>query len=316
VYGRAVRTRAAWAIAVVTACLAWAAPAGAAPQVEGTLQVTETTATTVSFTVTGKRTCVTDEQCDYYSDLEEFDGDAPCPTDYPTDGWNSWNGAVLNAGPSTETGTITPRHWLSKDAAVGPSRLCLYLYADRVYYLVAGALITRPALPGGSAGGSGADPAASTGTGGAGTTKAPGVSGSSSPQTAGGKTPAKLTCATYVYQQRSQQALDANRSLAAQLDQNHNGVACQGLPKRKTYVRTVAVAKSASAVRATLGAIYGRAFTQGTGFRSRCGHVSRTRVRCAVAWHRKGTWAGYVDVMGVIRGNEQKLLTQVHVRRP
>ncbi|WCB91468.1 hypothetical protein DSM104299_00139 [Baekduia alba] len=305
-------TRAAWVIVVLTACLAWSAPAGAA-QVSGSLQVTGVTATTLSFTVTAQRTCAADEQCDYYADLEELDGDGPCPTDYPSDPWNAWNGDVLNTGPSTETGTITPRRWPST-AAVAPSRLCLFIYADHVYYYVDGTTITRPSTPAG--GGTPTTPGApGSSLPGVPKPKAPGSSGSSSPTPPGAAT-TKLTCAHYVYQQNAQKALDADRSLAARLDPNHDGVACQGLPKRKTYVRTLGTAASATSARAALRHAYGQAFAQRTGFRSRCARRSRIRVRCAVSWQHEGTWTGYVDVVGAIRANRQAILTHVHVRRP
>jgi hypothetical protein len=302
-----VRTRALWSIIVLAACLAWCAPAGAA-DVDGSIQVTDTTATTVSFTVTAQRTCGEGEQCDYYADLEEFDGDGPCPSAYPADGWNSWNGAVLNTGPSTETGTITPRRWLSK-AAIGPSRLCLYIFAEGAYYYVgSSAAITRPVPPAG-AGGSTA-PSSTT----PGTTGGSGTSGAPSSTKPGGS--ATLTCAHYAYQQTAQQALKANPALAAQLDPDGNGVACQGLPKRKTHIRTVAVSAAAASARTALRHAYGRAFTRGTAYRSSCHRLTRTHVRCAVSWRHGGRWSGHVDVTGALRKNKPTLVTRVRVRRP
>jgi hypothetical protein len=132
-------------IVVVAALLAGAGPAGAAT-VSGSLSVTGTTPTTVTFTITGQRTCVAGEQCDYYADLEELDGDGACPTTYPADPKNAWNGDLQNTGPTTETGTITPRHW-SNPAPVGPERLCLFIFADNAYYYASGAVITRPGPP-------------------------------------------------------------------------------------------------------------------------------------------------------------------------
>jgi hypothetical protein len=303
----AVHTRAAWSIAVLTACLAWAAPAGAA-QVSGSLAVTGVTATTVSFTATAQRTCVTNEQCDYYPDLLELDGASSCPTTFPGDENNVWNGAVLNTGPSTESGTISPLPWLSGKGSP-TSQLCLYVFADRTYYYVDGTTITRPAPPTGGPDTPGAPttttPSSTT------TPKTPGSSGSS-----GGSTPGKVTCAGYIYQQNAQKALGANPSLAARLDRNHNGIACQDLPKRKTYVKTLGKVASATAARAALRHAYGTSFARGTTYRARCDRRSRVRVRCAVAWQNKGAWSGYVDVVGVIRKNQQAVLTHVHVRRP
>jgi hypothetical protein len=309
-----VHTRAAWVIAVLTACLAWSAPAGAA-QVQGSLTVTEVTASSVSFTVTAQRTCVTNEQCDYYADLEEVEGEGACPAAYPADPWNAWNGAVLNTGPSTESGTITPRGWLSK-VAVAPSRLCLYIYAERAYYLAGGTTITRPGTVGD--GGGAPPPGDGTPTIPGFKPKAPvtpGTSGTAAP-TSGASTPKLTTCAGYRYQQSAQKALDANPALASGLDHNRNGVACQGLAKRKTYVRTVGVAAAGTSTRAALRRAYGKAFTQGTGYKAQCARRSRTRVRCTVSWQHKGTWAGSVDVVGALRKNEPVVLTQVKVQRP
>lgn len=121
-----------------------AGPAGAAT-VSGSLQVTQVTPTSVTFNVTGQRTCAADEQCDYYADLEEVDAPGDCPTT-ASDPENIWNGNVQNTGPTTEIGMIRPRRWTSRDA-VAPSRLCLFIFADNVYYFVGGATITRPDAP-------------------------------------------------------------------------------------------------------------------------------------------------------------------------
>lgn len=300
-----VHKRAAWSIAVLTACLAWAAPAGAA-LVRGSLTVTGTTPTTLSFTATAQRTCAANEQCDYYADLLELDGSSTCPATFPGDEKNVWNGDVLNAGPSTESGTISPFPWLSGTGSP-ISQLCLFVFADRTYYYVDGKTITRPDP----------SPAGGSDTPGASTTTAPGsTTAPKTPGTPGGSAPEEDTCAGYTYQQDAQKALGANPSLAARLDANHNGVACQDLPKRKTYVKTLGKVASATSARAALRRAYGTSFARGTKYRARCDRRSRVRVRCTVTWQDKGTWTGYVDVVGVIRKNEQAVLTHVHVRRP
>jgi hypothetical protein len=298
-----VHKRAAWFITLLTLGLAWAAaPAGAA-QVSGSLAVTGTTATTVSFTVTAQRTCGTGEQCDYYADLLELDGAGSCPAAFPGDEKNIWNGDVQNTGPTTESGTISPAPWLSGQGSA-TSQLCLYVYADSAYYYVGGTTITRP------------PPAAGPGTPGPSTTTPGSTTTPKPPGSSGGSTPVKVSCAGYTYQQDAQKALRANPSLAARLDGNHNGVACQDLPKRKTYVKTLGKVASATAARAALRHAYGTSFARGTGYHARCVRRSRIRVRCAVAWRNQGTWSGYVDVVGVIRKNRQAVLTHVHVRRP
>jgi hypothetical protein len=296
-----VRTRAAWSIAVLIACLAWSAPAGAA-QVDGSLQVTGVTASTVTFTATAKRTCVTDEQCDYFSEIDQIDGDGPCPATRPDNPWIAWTGDVQNTGPSTENATITPRQWSSTDP-VGPSRLCLFTYAELNYYLVGSAPIARPAVPGGNPSPPGTP-----------TPRPPGAPGAPTPP--GAVNPATVTCEHYTYQQSAQKALDANSSLAARLDRDGNGVACEGLPKRRTFIQTVGVAAAATTTRAALRRAYGKAFTQRAAYRARCARRSRTRVRCTVSWRHKGTWRGTVDVVGALRKNRPALLTQIHVRRP
>jgi hypothetical protein len=143
-----VRIRVVGFIVAIAALIGSAAGAGAAgaATVSGSLQVTATTPTSVTFTVNGQRTCVPDEQCDYYADLEEFDGAGDCPTTYPSDPWNAWNGNVQNTGPTTEVGMITPRRWPAPSDP-GPERLCLFIFADNVYYLVGGTVITRPGPP-------------------------------------------------------------------------------------------------------------------------------------------------------------------------
>jgi hypothetical protein len=309
-----VHTRAAWFIAVLTACLAWVGPAGAA-QVSGALAVTGTTATTVSFTATAQRTCEASEQCDYYADLLEIDGASSCPATFPGDEKNVWNGEVLNTGPSTESGTISPAPWLSGKGSA-TSQLCLFVFADGTYYYVGGTTITRPGPP--PAAGSDT-PGAPTTTPGSTTTtpKTPGSSGSSGGSGgSGGSAPGKDTCAGYTYQQDAQKALGADPSLAARLDPDHNGVACQSLPKRQTYVKTLGKVASATSARAALRHTYGKSFTRGTKYRARCVRQSRVRVRCTVTWQNKGAWRGYVDVVGAIRKNKQTVVTHIHVRRP
>lgn len=140
------RIRVVGFIGVIAALLAGSATAGAAT-VSGSLSVLQTTPSSVSFTVTAQRMCAADEQCDYYADLEELDGGGDCPTTYPADPWNAWNGDVQNTGPTTETGTITPRGWLARVPPTTPTRLCLFVFADNAYYYVAGTTVTRPDGP-------------------------------------------------------------------------------------------------------------------------------------------------------------------------
>jgi hypothetical protein len=166
-----VRIRVVGFIVAVAALAAGTGSAGAAT-VSGSLQVTAIGPTTVTFNATGQRTCAPDEQCDYFADLENLLGDGDCPATYPDDPWNAWNGNLQNTGPTTEVWTITPRGWTGT-AAVGPERLCLYIFADSVRYLVGGTVINRPA---------GAQP------GGGGTTNPPGgitLPGSGRPGTGG-----------------------------------------------------------------------------------------------------------------------------------
>jgi hypothetical protein len=290
-----VRTRAALFTAVLSACLAWSAPAGAA-QVGGTLQVTDVARTTVSFTTTVARTCVTDEQCDYFSELDQVDGDGTCPAAHPADPWITWTGNVQNTGPATETATITPRGW-GANATAGTSRLCLYTYADLSYYLVAGTTVTQPPPPPGGGGG-----------GGGGTPGAPGAPGSPTPP---GGSPSTLSCDHYTYRQSAQKALDA-----ARLDRNGDGVACPDLPLRLTTVRTVGTAAAATATATALRHAYGTAFARRAGYKARCARRSRTRMLCTVSWRYKGTYKGTVEVVGVIRKNRQAVLTHVKVKRP
>jgi hypothetical protein len=141
-----VRIRVVGFIVVIAALLAGAGAAGAAT-VSGSLSVLQTTSTSVTFTVTAQRTCVTDEQCDYYADLEAFDGGGDCPTTYPADPSNVWNGDVQNTGPTTETGTITPHGWQARVPPTTPTRLCLFIFADNAYYYAGGTTVTRPDGP-------------------------------------------------------------------------------------------------------------------------------------------------------------------------
>src|SRR6185312_10036264 len=101
------------------------------------------------FTFTTQRACSGGEQCDYFSEIDQLSDGSACPAARPNDPWILWTGDVQNAGPATETGRALPRGW---GPAASPARLCLYIYADDVYYLVADAVITRPA-GGGSSGG-------------------------------------------------------------------------------------------------------------------------------------------------------------------
>jgi hypothetical protein len=133
----------------ISAFFAAAGPAGAAT-VTGSFTPNDIQATSVSFTVTGQRTCAADEQCDYYSDLEDLTGGGDCPTTYPADPWNTWNGQVQNTGPTTETGTVSPRGWLA--GGTGPERMCLFIFADGIYYYVGGADLTPPDPNAGTAG--------------------------------------------------------------------------------------------------------------------------------------------------------------------
>ncbi|HET6507279.1 MAG TPA: hypothetical protein VFG42_10860 [Baekduia sp.] len=310
------RRRAAevWVIAVLAAAAAWCAPAGAA-QVSGSLQVTATTSTSVSFTFTVKRVCSGGEQCDYFSELDQLTDASACPATRPHDPWILWTGDVQNTGPATETGRARPRGW-SGAAVVGPTRLCLYTFTDGDYTLVATAVITRP---------SGGDPgdASPGGDGSTPTTTQPG-GGTGSGTGAGGATPKAplskpsartVTCLRYTYQQDAQKALKSDKTLAARLDRNGNGVACENLPKHKRYVATIALRDAATATRAALRRSHGTAFAAGSRYHARCRRTARTRVRCAVAWRHGGTWTGYVDVVSTLRANERVVATHVHVRR-
>lgn len=267
---------------VVIAALAGSAGAGAAgaATVSGSLQVTATTPTSVAFTVTGQRTCAPDEQCDYYAELDEVDGAGDCPTTRPSDPYNAWNGNVQNTGPTTEVWTITPHHWL-QSGAVGPERLCLYIYADYVYYYVSGTVISRPGGGGqtGGGGGTGTQPGGitlpgggRTGSGGSSTT--PGTTA----RPGGSTTPSSRTVA----------------------------------------VATVALTKASASAKAALKKAYGKRFTQGKRYKATCRRVgrSRTHVSCAVSWQRGGTWKGTVDVTGAVRNGRQVLVTRVRVRKP
>jgi hypothetical protein len=308
-----VRRRAwAWVIAVLVGAAAWCAPAGAA-QVSGSLQVTATTATSVSFTFTAKRTCTGGEQCDYFSELDQLTDASACPPGRPNDPWIVWTGDVQNTGPTTETGRATPRGWGAGSTTTGSSRLCLYTFADNVYYLVADALITRPAGggPDGSTPGTDVPIPGAPKPGGSG----PG-SGDPSKPGLGKPSAATVSCLRYTYQQSAQKALEGDRTLARRLDRNGNGVACENLPKHKSSVVTVALRDAAGATRAALRKMYGTAFSAGAGYHARCRRIARTHVRCSVAWRHRGTWTGSVDVVGRLRGDERVVVARVHVLRP
>lgn len=307
--------RRAWVVVVLIAALGWSAQADAA-QVSGTLTIKQVTATSVSFSLTAKRTC-NGEQCDYFSEIDQLPDDGPCPASQPSDPWISWTGNVQTTGPTTETGKITPRGWLLATGPVPPVRLCVYTYADRVYYLIADAVVS-PAGPGSpdAPGGADGDPPAGGSNGGA---IAPGdviVPGASVPGGSGPVTARGVSCRNFVYQQSAQKALEQNRALAARLDRNGNGTACENLEKLKSYVNTVAMRKAAIASRTALRHAYGTRFTQASGYHERCRRIARTRVRCSVAWKHAGQWTGYVDVAGLIRDNDRLITTHVHVARP
>jgi hypothetical protein len=267
-----VRIRVVGFIVVLTAVLAGAGPAGATPTVSGSLAITATTPTSVTFSVTAGRTCVPDEQCDYYADLEDFRGGGDCPTTYPADPFNIWNGQVTTTGPTTESGTITPFGWPAR-ADPGPERLCLFIYADGSYYYADGTTITRPAPP------------PDTGTG----TPPPGVRlpGGVTPPGGGGTTRTPVT-----------------------------GTSGGRTPATRVTVRTVAIGKAATSVRAALKKAYGKRFSLGKRYRATCRRVSRTHVRCAVSWQNGGTWRGTVDVTGAVKKGRQVLVTRVRVKRP
>lgn len=269
---------------VAIAALVGSAGAGAAgaATVSGSLQVTATTPTSVSFTVTGQRTCAPDEQCDYYAELDEVDGAGDCPATRPSDPYNPWNGNLQNTGPTTEVASITPRHWL-QSGAVGPERLCLYIFADYVYYYVGGTVITRPDGGGQTGGGTTNPPPGGIRLpGGGGTGTGTGSGGSST-------TPGSTT-----------------RSGGSTT------------PSSRTAVRTVALTKASASAKAALKKAYGKKFTQGKRYRATCRRVgkSRTHVSCAVSWQRGGTWKGTVDVTGAVRNGRQVLVTRVRVRKP
>lgn len=313
--------RRAWVGVVLAVALGWCASADAA-QVSSTLTIKQVTATTVSFSLTSKRIC-NGEQCDYFSELDQLTDDSPCPASRPNDPWIAWTGNVQTTGPTTETGKITPRGWLGNPAAP-PTRVCIYTYADRIYYLTADAVIkqpdpTTPGTPG--SGGDSSDDGAGSGSGGGGGGGAsdPGnkvVAGASVPGGTGPVRANQVSCRNFVYQQTAQKALEQNKSLAARLDRNGNGTACENLEKLKSYVNTVAMRKAAIASRAALREAYGARFAQASGYHERCRRISRTRVRCSVAWEHAGRWTGYVDVAGLIRDNDRLVTTHVHVARP
>jgi hypothetical protein len=271
-----VRIRVVGFIVAIVALAASAGSAGAAT-VSGSLQVTATDATTVTFNASAQRTCAPDEQCDYYADLENFLGGGDCPTTYPADPFNAWNGNVQNTGPTTEVGMITPRAWTGA-ADPGPERLCLYIFADSVYYYVGGTVINRPA---------GAPPA------GARTIPPGGITLPGGGRTGGGSTtPGGGTTGG-----ASTRTPTSSRTVA---------------------VRTVALTQAAASAKAALKRAYGKRFTQGRRYRASCRRVgtSRIHVRCTVSWQRAGTWRGTVDVTGAVRGGRQVLVTRVRVRKP
>ena len=312
--------RRAWVAVVLTVALGCCAPAGAA-QVSGTLTIKQVTPTSVSFSLTSKRTCDPGEQCDYFSEIDQLADASACPADHPADPWILWTSNVQTTGPTTETGKISPRGWLGP-TPVPPTRLCVYTYADRVYYLTADAVVTQPA---GGPGDGTDDPGPGDGSGAGGTgggsggAKDPGnaiVPGASVPGGTGPVTARSVSCQNFVYQQTAQKALEANRALAARLDRNGNGTACENLEKLKRYVNTVAMRKAAIATRLALRRAYGARFARASGYHERCRRIARTRVRCSVAWKHAGRWTGYVDVAGLIRDNDRLVTTHVHVARP
>lgn len=290
-------------VLAAVAAVAWCAPANAA-SVSGSLRVTSVQATSVSFVFTAKRTCSGDEQCDYFSEIDQLGDDGPCPPSQPHDPWILWTGEVQNTGPTTESGQATPRGW-DAPAPVGRSRLCLYTYADGVYYLLDDAVIARP-------GDGSTPPGGSTTPGGSG----PGGGPGGPPKPSGKGSPTTGACARYRYQQSAQTALKADPSLAARLDRNGNGVACESLRKRKRYIPTVALRRAALAARASLRKMYGSSFTERRRYHERCARVTRTRVRCSVSWRHGGTWRGSVHVVGRLRKNQRTVIVRPHVLRP
>lgn len=304
----------------VVAALGWCSAADAV-QVSATLTINQTTATSITFTFTSKRIC-NGEQCDYFSEFDQLADDGPCPAARPNDPWIAWTGNVQTTGPTTESGRISPRGWLGATPAP-PTRLCVYTYADLEYYLTADVVLRQPAGDGGTTG-----PGSGGGGPGAGDGDAPTAPGGSAgtgaivqgaTQPGGGTGPVRasaVSCRNFVYQQTAQKALEADRGLAARLDRNGNGVACENVEKRKSYVETVAMRQAAIASRAALRAAYGARFAQASGYHERCRRASRTRVRCSVAWTHAGRYTGYVDVISRLRGNDRVVTTHVHVARP
>lgn len=285
--------------------VAWCAPAGAA-EVSGSLEVTATTATSVAFSFTVTRTCADGEQCDHFSEIDQLADTSACPATHPSDAWwIFWTGQVQNGGPVTESGVSTPRGW-SSSAPAASSRLCLYTFADSTFQLVADAVITRPAgATGGPTPNVNLPPSLLPGGGSGGTKPGGGPNATMS-----------AACKAYIYQERAQRALERDPKLKATLDPDGDGVACQGLPKRKTYISTVSLREAATATRAALRKGRGAAFTKGTGYRVRCKRTHRTRVRCSVSWRHDGKWTGYVDVIGALRKNQRITVTHVHVIKP
>jgi hypothetical protein len=284
-----------WAVAVVVAAVTWCAPAGAA-QVRGALIVTDTTAAGVTFTFTAQRTCNGDEQCDYFSEVDQLPDTSACPATRSDDPWMIlWTGNVQNTGPTTENGQALPRGW-SGPTPAGLSRLCLYTFADGTYYFTDDALIAPP--PALTPPGGGSQPG----------------SGSSRPP--GSALPVPAACRGYKYQQNAQKALAADPALTGRLDPDGNGVACDGLPKEKHYISTVGLREAKIAARAGLRKMYKSAFTERSRYRERCVRITRTRVRCSVSWHHRDTWRGSVNVVGRLRDNKRVLVVRPHVLRP
>jgi hypothetical protein len=277
-----VRIRVVGFIVVIAALAGGSAGAAGAATVSGSLQVTATTPTSLSFTVNAQRTCTPDEQCDYVAILDEADGTGDCPNPRPYDTWNAWNGNVQNTGPTTEVHTITPRGWNGSGAAA-PEKLCLYILADNVYYYVDGTTITEPA-----------------GGGGGGTTNPPGTFPLPGTRTGTGTGTGSGTTGT-----------GTGRTGAS-------GTTTPSSSSRTVAVRTVALTKAAVSAKAALKKAYGKKFTQGKRYKAVCRRVGRSRIHvsCAVSWQRSGTWTGTVDVTGAVRGGRQVLVTRVRVRKP
>lgn len=282
-----------WVVGVV-AVLAWCGPAGATVTATGSLKVTSTSTTSVSFSVSVDTRCTeATEACGFFAELDQLDGTGACPAERPLNNWNLWNGEVQEVGPWSGGSTETPQGWKPTGGAP-PSRLCLYVYVNQAYYLVDGTTIQQP--PPGS------PPSTPPGT------RPPGGSDPNGPAPT-------TRCSSFKYQQSAQRALKRDRRLAATLDPDGDGVACETLPKQLLRVATLSTSASATRTRAALRARYGARFTRRTAYRATCSRLSRTRVRCRVTWRHGGPYTGYVDVVGVIRNNKQTVLVHVHVAR-